>query len=203
VRKGQHGSRVSTPVDPAGHGGLSYNDKQAEGHHDEESNAPVGPVYRSDGVQSLRYPPRCPDATWQPREILSGFLAVSKRLPTDAAAAVAKSCNVKRGRNPSLECPSPLLRLQRMPRVVRTVFAGLPHHLTQRANRRENVFFTDEDRRTYLIWLGEYCKKNGNVIRRNINKERPCGSAKFVRRLERPAGRMLTYRSRGRPRKQE
>jgi hypothetical protein len=37
-------------VDGAGHGGLSYNDNDAEGHHDEESNAPVGPVYGSDGV---------------------------------------------------------------------------------------------------------------------------------------------------------
>jgi putative transposase len=31
-----------------------------------------------------------------------------------------------------------------MLRVARTVFAGLPHHLTQRGNRRETVFFTDE-----------------------------------------------------------
>jgi putative transposase len=51
-----------------------------------------------------------------------------------------------------------------MPRVARTVFAGLPHHLRQRGNRRENVFFTDEDRRTYLIGLKEYCKRHGVQI---------------------------------------
>jgi hypothetical protein len=51
-----------------------------------------------------------------------------------------------------------------MPRVARTVFAGLPHHATQRGSRRENVFSTDADRRTYLIWLKEVCKKHGNVM---------------------------------------
>jgi len=45
-----------------------------------------------------------------------------------------------------------------MPRQARVVFAGLPHHITQRGNRREDVFFSDEDRETYLDWLQEYCK---------------------------------------------
>jgi len=43
-----------------------------------------------------------------------------------------------------------------MPRLSRTVFAGLPHHITQRGNRRENVFFTEEDRDIYLQWLKKY-----------------------------------------------
>ena len=47
-----------------------------------------------------------------------------------------------------------------MPRQARTVFAGLPHHITQRGNRREDVFYTDEDRETYLKWLQEYSKKH-------------------------------------------
>jgi putative transposase len=46
-----------------------------------------------------------------------------------------------------------------MPRTARNVFAHLPHHITQRGNRRENVFFVDEDRETYLKWLGEYAAK--------------------------------------------
>ncbi len=46
-----------------------------------------------------------------------------------------------------------------MPRLARTVFAHLPHHITQRGNRREDVFFDDEDRETYLQWLGEYAAK--------------------------------------------
>jgi len=46
-----------------------------------------------------------------------------------------------------------------MPRLARTVFADIPHHITQRGNRRGDVFFDDEDRKNYLKWLGEYCKK--------------------------------------------
>jgi putative transposase len=47
-----------------------------------------------------------------------------------------------------------------MPRQARAVFAGLPHHITQRGNRREDVFYTDEDREVYLGWLKEYCKQH-------------------------------------------
>lgn len=47
-----------------------------------------------------------------------------------------------------------------MPRLARTVFAGIPHHITQRGNRRENVFFTDDDRHLYLKWLTEYCERH-------------------------------------------
>ena len=46
-----------------------------------------------------------------------------------------------------------------MPRLPRTVFANLPHHVTQRGNRREDIFFTDEDREAYLSWLKEYSEK--------------------------------------------
>jgi putative transposase len=46
-----------------------------------------------------------------------------------------------------------------MPRLARPVFSEVPHHITQRGNRREDVFFSDEDRAAYLGWLGEYCAK--------------------------------------------
>ncbi|MDA0276685.1 MAG: transposase [Proteobacteria bacterium] len=46
-----------------------------------------------------------------------------------------------------------------MPRLARTVCAQVPHHITQRGNRREDVFFTDEDRQAYLDWLKEYAEK--------------------------------------------
>jgi len=48
-----------------------------------------------------------------------------------------------------------------MPRLARAVFSGVPHHITQRGNRREDVFFTDEDRQVYLEWLHEYCDRHG------------------------------------------
>ena len=34
-----------------------------------------------------------------------------------------------------------------MDRIARYVVPGLPHHVTQRGNRRERVFFGDEDYR--------------------------------------------------------
>ncbi len=37
-----------------------------------------------------------------------------------------------------------------MARLARVVVPGLPHHVTQRGNRRETVFFGDEDYRAYL-----------------------------------------------------
>lgn len=47
-----------------------------------------------------------------------------------------------------------------MPRLRRVAFAGVPHHITQRGNRREDVFFTEQDRNLYLTWLKEYSNKH-------------------------------------------
>jgi len=46
-----------------------------------------------------------------------------------------------------------------MPRLARVVFAKVPHHITQRGNRREDIFYTDDDRMIYLDWLKDYCQK--------------------------------------------
>ncbi len=51
-----------------------------------------------------------------------------------------------------------------MPRVGRTVFAHVPHHITQRGNRREEIFFGDEDRETYLAWLQDYSRRHDVAI---------------------------------------
>lgn len=47
-----------------------------------------------------------------------------------------------------------------MPRLARTVCAQVPHHITQRGNRREKVFFSDDDHATYLGWLKDYADKH-------------------------------------------
>lgn len=47
-----------------------------------------------------------------------------------------------------------------MPRLARTVCAEVPHHITQRGNRREDVFFSDKDRVAYLSWLADYTEKH-------------------------------------------
>ncbi len=46
-----------------------------------------------------------------------------------------------------------------MPRAARHVFPNIPHHITQRGNRREDVFFCDDDKQLYLEWLIDYCHK--------------------------------------------
>ncbi len=48
-----------------------------------------------------------------------------------------------------------------MPRFPRPVFAGIPHHVTQRGNRQERVFFRDSDRITYLRCLGKFAVRYG------------------------------------------
>ncbi len=43
-----------------------------------------------------------------------------------------------------------------MPRIARVCGVNYPHHITQRGNNREAVFFNDEDRRFYLKTLSRY-----------------------------------------------
>jgi len=45
-----------------------------------------------------------------------------------------------------------------MSRRARVVAVGLPHHITQRGNYRQDVFCSDGDRLTYLGLISEYCK---------------------------------------------
>jgi len=42
-----------------------------------------------------------------------------------------------------------------MARLARVVIPGLPHHLTQRGNRRGDIFFSAKDRRKFLSLLSE------------------------------------------------
>ena len=46
-----------------------------------------------------------------------------------------------------------------MPRTSRAVAVGYPHHVTQRGNNRQLVFFDDQDRLTYLDAFQQYAVK--------------------------------------------
>jgi REP element-mobilizing transposase RayT len=46
-----------------------------------------------------------------------------------------------------------------MTRLARMVASGLPHHVTQRGNRREPIFFEDGDQEIYRDLLGEQVRK--------------------------------------------
>ena len=48
-----------------------------------------------------------------------------------------------------------------MSRQARVVFPRVPHHVTQRGNYRQDVFFEAGDRVQYLAWLTEYSKESG------------------------------------------
>lgn len=44
-----------------------------------------------------------------------------------------------------------------MARMARAVAPGIPHHVTQRGNRRQQTFFNDEDYYSYLELMSEWC----------------------------------------------
>ena len=48
-----------------------------------------------------------------------------------------------------------------MARIARVIAPGIPHHVTQRGNRRQTAFFTDDDCRAYLDLLREHCRLHG------------------------------------------
>ena len=46
-----------------------------------------------------------------------------------------------------------------MGRIARIVAPGYPHHITQRGNRRQETFFKQEDYRSYINLMSEWCGK--------------------------------------------
>jgi putative transposase len=44
-----------------------------------------------------------------------------------------------------------------MARLARVVVPGMPHHVTQRGNRRQETFFCDDDYRAYIELTAEWC----------------------------------------------
>ena len=54
-----------------------------------------------------------------------------------------------------------MLYYKDMVRLARVVAIGAAHHITQRGNRRQKVFFHDEDYAEYLRLMREWCDKCG------------------------------------------
>ena len=79
-----------------------------------------------------------------------------------------------------------------MPRIARIVIAGLPHHITQRGNNKQDVFFVDEDRIVFLQLLKQQAQRFGvridgyclmtNHIHLIATPLRPNSLAKFMGR---------------------
>lgn len=51
-----------------------------------------------------------------------------------------------------------------MARLARLVIPGMPHHITQRGNRRQQTFFHDEDYAAYLELMADWCGEEGVAI---------------------------------------
>lgn len=51
-----------------------------------------------------------------------------------------------------------------MARIARIVVPQVPHHVTQRGNRRQTVFFAAEDYRSYLELLAEHTRAAGVAV---------------------------------------
>lgn len=51
-----------------------------------------------------------------------------------------------------------------MARIARVVAEHCPHHVTQRGNRRQDTFFCDDDYRSYIQLMAEWCGKCGVEI---------------------------------------
>jgi putative transposase len=51
-----------------------------------------------------------------------------------------------------------------MARIARIVIPGIPHHVTQRGNRKEKVFFEPGDYVRYLAFLKEGAEKSGTAV---------------------------------------
>jgi len=48
-----------------------------------------------------------------------------------------------------------------MSRLPRIIVPGIPHHVTQRGNRRQQIFMEDDDYALYRDWLAQACRSNG------------------------------------------
>jgi hypothetical protein len=105
------------------------------------------------------------------REKQEGLIATMTRVPLDLLAV--QKCHVRTpstGRNASTRYrfASVLVRVKfaLMTRLAGMVVSGLPHHVMQRGNRREPIFFEDGDQEIYLLRkAGRHCG-NGSGCRR-------------------------------------
>ncbi len=48
-----------------------------------------------------------------------------------------------------------------MARLARLVIPGMPHHVTQRGNRRQQTFFGDADYAAYVKLMADWCREEG------------------------------------------
>ncbi len=83
------------------------------------------------------------------------------------------------------------------------ILPGYPHHITQRGNRRQDVFFKEEDYYQYLELLKQWCAEEQVLIEpddqfiRYTSTGRPLGGADFIDRAEKMLQRDLQKKKPG------
>ncbi len=70
-----------------------------------------------------------------------------------------------------------------MARIARIVIPNHPHHIIHRGNRREKVFFSEDDKQAYLCLLTNQAKKSGI--------EFSLGDERFIKKIEGITGKIL------------
>jgi REP element-mobilizing transposase RayT len=62
-----------------------------------------------------------------------------------------------------------------MARLARVILPGYPHHIIQRGNGRQDVFFCDEDYLYYLELLKEWCRIElaESILGLDLRKKKP------------------------------
>lgn len=91
-----------------------------------------------------------------------------------------------------------------MARTARVVAPGYPHHITQRGNRRQQTFFSDEDYQAYIDLLSQWCGRCGveiwcyclmpNHVHLIAVPENADGLMKAVGETHRRYSRMINFR---------
>lgn len=91
-----------------------------------------------------------------------------------------------------------------MARLARVVLPGHPHHITQRGNRRQDVFFQDSDYSDYLQFLKEWCDRERveiwayclmtNHVHLIVKPEESSNLAKAIGETHRRYTRMINLR---------
>ena len=69
-----------------------------------------------------------------------------------------------RGHNTDIDKLGEMRHAPGMARLARLVVPGLPHHITQRGNRRQQTFFGNEDYAAYVELMSDWCSKEGVEI---------------------------------------
>ena len=93
-----------------------------------------------------------------------------------------------------------------MARLARVVVPGYPHHITQRGNRRQQVFFEDSDYSYYLDLLKEWCGQEGievwayclmtNHVHLIVTPNKQSNLSRAIGEMHRRYTRMINFRNR-------